>query len=61
MRLQVLEQLATGPVSVIARVRRWNSVTPSCFSSSLTWWLTAEGVSASRSAAALKLECFAAK
>ena len=48
-------------VSTTARVRRSNSVTPSCSSSSLTWWLTADGVRDRRSAASLKLECRAAR
>src|SRR6185312_14333257 len=47
-------------VSSSARVLRSNSRTPSESSSSFIWWLTADGVRKSSSAANLKLRCRAA-
>ena len=51
---------APASVSASARALRENSGRPSCVSSVLIWWLTADGVMQSSSAASAKLECLAA-
>jgi hypothetical protein len=55
-----LERAALGPVSRTPRFERTKSAVPRCSSSCLMWWLTAEWVTQSSSAAFEKLRCRAA-